>query len=379
MLALTATAGMLRAQQPTDRLRVTVAPATVLTERRDRMQFVNCDLTVTNTGTDRLRIWEIELDVFDSTGRLVVRKTVNSNGYQPGIVTVAPSFLRPNETIDIFNPFFWFDAGVPLYRLQYSIRYLIENTAADSTRNRHRLPFDFDVEGRLTVIPHAYADKTPLILPLRGRLLVWDGHDFYSHHRRVPLHDPRVVQFGTRANYNRFAIDLIAVDAEGNTHKGTAYNKENWFTYGMPVYAPGAGRVVASANHVPDNWFEGSRLRTPDVPDSDLVEGNFVLIDHGNGEYSIFPHMKPGSVRVSAGDTVRQGQMIGQVGFSGDAIFPHVHYSLVNAAHLMSADGVPIYFQRFRRLLGVTSTTEQNAPVDSGDIIESTANYGGGN
>jgi hypothetical protein len=28
-------------------------------------------------------------------------------------------------------------------------------------------------------------------------------------------------------------------------------------------------------------------------------------------------------------------------------------------------------------LLGVTSTTEQNAPVDSGDIIESVVNYGG--
>lgn len=366
---------MLRAQPPIERLRTSVAPASVLTESRGGAQVVNCDLAVTNVSTDRLRLWEIELNVFDSAGRLVIRKTVNANGYQPGIATVAPQMLLPNETIDIFNPFDKFDAGVPLARLQYNIRYLIENTAADSARNVHRLPFDYDVEGHLTVVPRAYVPKTPLVLPLRGRLLVWDGHDFYSHHRRIPLNDPRVMTFGMRANYNRFAVDLIAVDAQGRTHTGTAYDKEHWFTYGMPIYAPGAGRVVASANHVPDNWFEGTRLRTPDVPDSDLVEGNFVLIDHGDGEYSIFPHMKPGSVLVKVGDVVRQGQKIGQVGFSGDAIFPHVHYSLLNAEHLMSADGLPMYFRRFRRLLGATVKAESNAPVDSGDIVESTADY----
>jgi len=74
--------------------------------------------------------------------------------------------------------------------------------------------------------------------------------------------------------------------------------------------------------------------------------GNFVLIDHEDGEYSLLVHMKPGSVRVRSGDRVKQGQMVGAIGFAGDSIFPHLHYSLMSGptlfkdwggAHLFSA------------------------------------------
>ena len=60
-----------------------------------------------------------------------------------------------------------------------------------------------------------------------------------------------------------------------------------------------------------------------------LELGNFVLIDHGNGEFSIFPHIRLGSLRVKVDDHIRQGQILGEVGFSGDAIFPHVHCALL--------------------------------------------------
>jgi hypothetical protein len=357
---------------PTGQVRVEVAPAAALIERRDGTQLVNCDLVVTNAGTDRLRLWEIELSVFDSTGRLVQRKTVNANGFAPAITMVAPPILEPKATIDIFNPFYAFDVGTPLARLHFALRYLVENNATDSTRNQERMPFDFDVEGQVDVAPHAYAGKTSLILPLRGRLLVWDGHDFFSHHRRVPLHDRRVVQAGIGANPSRYALDLIAVDSQGHAYRGSPYDKEHWFTYGMPIFAPGAGRVIASASSIPDNWFERTRLRAPDLPDSDLVVGNFVVIDHGDGEYSVLPHMEAGSVRVHAGDLVRQGQILGQVGFSGDAIFPHVHYSLISTPRLMSADGLPISFHNFRRVRGSVTKTDADGAVDSGDLIEST-------
>jgi Peptidase family M23 len=48
--------------------------------------------------------------------------------------------------------------------------------------------------------------------------------------------------------------------------------------------------------------------------------GNFVLIDHQNGEYSLLVHMKPGSVLVHSGSHVMQGQRIGAIGFAGDRI-----------------------------------------------------------
>jgi hypothetical protein len=47
------------------------------------------------------------------------------------------------------------------------------------------------------------------ILPLRGKIFVWEGHDFYAHHVRVPLGDPKVKALGITANSNNFASDLF--------------------------------------------------------------------------------------------------------------------------------------------------------------------------
>jgi hypothetical protein len=87
---------------------------------------------------------------------------------------------------------------------------------ADFTgKNRHRLPDDCDFRERLAVSPRAYKDKTALILPLRGKIFVWEGHDLYAHHRRVPLGDPKVQALGITANSNGFASDFIYLDAQG--------------------------------------------------------------------------------------------------------------------------------------------------------------------
>jgi len=50
--------------------------------------------------------------------------------------------------------------------------------------------------------------------------------------------------------------------------------------------------------------------------------GNHVTIDHGNGEFSLLLHMKPGSVTVKKGDRVSQGQEIGAIGFPATPSFP---------------------------------------------------------
>jgi murein DD-endopeptidase MepM/ murein hydrolase activator NlpD len=119
------------------------------------------------------------------------------------------------------------------------------------------------------------------------------------------------------------------------------------------IRAPGSGKVVAATNNIPDNEFDGKRINSPKIPsNTDPNLGNYVLIDHGNGEFSVFPHMMPGSVAVNAGDLVHQGDKIGRVGFSGDSLFPHVHYSLLTGQEISRSEGIPAYFTRFRRLLG---------------------------
>ena len=53
--------------------------------------------------------------------------------------------------------------------------------------------------------------------------------------------------------------------------------------------------------------------------------GNHVVINHGSYRV-IYAHMRQGSVRVSAGDTVRCGDTIGQIGSSGCTTGAHVHF-----------------------------------------------------
>ena len=359
-------------------LAVALDPPKPLIEHRDARQFLNFDLVITNHGQSTLRLTEIEMSVFDSTGVLVLRKTVNSNGLAPAIDIVAKQMLTPGESQDIFNPFYSFATEVPIHHMEYSFRYRRENNVQQRERNLHRLPMDYDVEMRAPVIPSDYQPKTDLILPLKGRLLAWDGHDFYSHHRRIPLTAPTVRKMGIRANPNRYGVDLVVVDDQGRMYHDDAFDKKNWYTYGAAIYAPAGGKIIAPANNIPDNEFHGKQIDSPEPPPGTNPDlGNYVIIDQGNGEFSVFPHMMPGSVSVKAGDAVRQGDFLGRVGFSGDAVFPHVHYSLLSGPNVYEFEGVPAYFTRFRRLLGRKAPDEQRGTVDSGDLVESTANYKG--
>lgn len=353
-------------------LDVKLEPATPLIERRSGEQLLNFDLTVANRSSSTLRLAEIEMSIFDGSGVLVMRKAVNSNGISPGIAVVATPLLVPGQVTDIFNPFYSVPSDVPIGRVSYALRYLREDTAFERDRNQHRLPIDYDVEVRTQVFPQAYQTRTDLVLPLAGRVFVWDGHDFYSHHRRIPLHAGKAQGLGLQVNSNRYAADLVIVDEAGNLFHGDPYEKKNWYTYGAAIYAPGSGVVVETTNDVPDNTYRNKHVESPSLPPSvDPELGNHVVIDHGNGEFSVFPHMLAGSVTVREGQSVRQGQQIGRVGFSGDALFPHVHYSLRAGGDVYRSEGVPAYFRNFRRLLGQKTVTVDSGTLDTGDIVMS--------
>lgn len=72
--------------------------------------------------------------------------------------------------------------------------------------------------------------------------------------------------------------------------------------------------------------------------------GNHIIIDHGNGEYSVLVHLMKGSVRVKKGDKVKQGDALALVGNSGLSNVPHLHYELVQGPDLPHRRGVPLRF-----------------------------------
>lgn len=325
-----------------------------------------------------LRLSEIQLAVYDATHSLVILKSLNTDAFAPSIAIIGKETIGPGEELDVFNPFFHFDSNVPLFELRYSFCLLRDENEQERERNLHRLPDDCDSRQEITITPVRYEDKTSVILPLRGKILVWEGHDFYAHHLRVPLGNSEIQQLGITANSNNFASDFIYVDQEGRAYHDDARKLSNWYGYGKPVYAPGAGVVLASVNDIPENWFDdatGTKIGHPKLPTGKDPKdiGNFVLIDHGNSEYSLLVHMKPGSVLVRSGDHVRQGQQVGAIGFAGDSIFPHLHYSLMSGPELFKAWGLPAYFQNFHRILGKRSIPAQKDTVNSGDFLESDA------
>jgi murein DD-endopeptidase MepM/ murein hydrolase activator NlpD len=80
-------------------------------------------------------------------------------------------------------------------------------------------------------------------------------------------------------------------------------------TSGTPFVAPADGVVILAA----------------ETPFS--LEGYLLMIDHGNGLNSAFLHNS--RVVVREGERVRQGQHIGDIGATGRATGPHLHWGLM--------------------------------------------------
>lgn len=77
--------------------------------------------------------------------------------------------------------------------------------------------------------------------------------------------------------------------------------------HGVPFVAPADGVVVLAATGF-------------------SLEGGLIIIDHGAGLNSAFLHAS--KIHVEQGERVSQGQHIGNVGASGRASGPHLHWSL---------------------------------------------------
>ena len=63
------------------------------------------------------------------------------------------------------------------------------------------------------------------------------------------------------------------------------------------------------------------------VSESSYSYGNYVMIAHGNGRYTLYAHMNKRLVSVD--DTVKQGDVIGLVGATGYANGPHIHFEII--------------------------------------------------
>jgi len=116
----------------------------------------------------------------------------------------------------------------------------------------------------------------------------------------------------------RHAWDFEVRDEDGNTARGDGLRPEDYLCYGLPVLSPGDGQVVHAVGHLPD-----SARGEVDIQHN---WGNCLVIWHGGRVYSLLAHLRPGSLKVGVGEQVVTGQLLAQVGSSGRAPRPHLHF-----------------------------------------------------
>ncbi|MFO1188639.1 MAG: M23 family metallopeptidase [Alphaproteobacteria bacterium] len=92
--------------------------------------------------------------------------------------------------------------------------------------------------------------------------------------------------------------------------------------HGVAVVAAAGGTVVATRDAMPD--ISVKTLGKDAVRNREA--GNGVVIDHGAGWQTQYSHLKLGSVRVRPGQSVKAGDVLGEIGMSGNAEFPHVEF-----------------------------------------------------
>ena len=355
LLALASGSATTRGQEPP--VRIDVEPQPVHVERLGTTQFLSFDFRLENRSAAPAALTRIEVSVYDRRGALVHRKFLFGAGLEHGKRGLPQ--LEPKASAFLINPFDTFDAEVELASLRYDFTFEPEAGA----------PFT----ATATVAPVAFEPKTALRIPLDGRVLVHDGHSGHAHHRRFNLAEPFLKELGVTHNFTRFASDFCIVDERGELKRGKSDANDDWYGFGATVYAPAAGRIVLARGTVADN-IKGEATFTLEEfrKDPSTPAGNYVVIDHGNGEFSLMAHLKQGSVLVKAGDAVKAGQPIAQMGVSGDAYLPHVHYELRTAAEV-NANGLPAYFRDYVRILGSRRIRVARGAVDSGDVVENAA------
>lgn len=208
--------------------------------------------------------------------------------------------------------------------------------------------------------------QTAFSFPLRGAWYVAAGSTFHTGHRWSPMEE--------------FAYDFVQIGAGGATYSGKGTRFADYYAYGEPVFAAASGKVIIAINDGPedvaamkrpeettDTYFQ--RLQKEQFEriagGGRAVGGSQVMIEHDNGEYSFYAHLKPGSVRVKEGDVVEAGAQLGLLGSSGNSTEPHLHFQVCDGPDPLLCAGIPIQWADAELLI-----PDLPRALQSGDFVK---------
>lgn len=167
-----------------------------------------------------------------------------------------------------------------------------------------RSPEETRLAAALHAAQAARRRRVQLSLPFFGEWLVTQGPNGRHTHKGDARH----------------AWDFSIADEDNLTFRTTGRETQDYYCFGLPVLAPADGLVVKVVADVPDN--------VPPRTNRTHNWGNYVILEHAEGEYSEISHFRRYSISVYEGQVVARGQLIGYCGNSGRSSEPHLHLQL---------------------------------------------------
>jgi murein DD-endopeptidase MepM/ murein hydrolase activator NlpD len=214
-------------------------------------------------------------------------------------------------------------------------------------------------------LPILGGTKNKYRFPLAGTWFIGAGPTAHSHHRWVVPQE--------------FALDIARIGDGGLSYRGKGSRLADHFAYGAPVLAAADGIVRVARQDAPESVDDLRRpgeeqaaylKRVGELQDKrmaqggDVIIGNYVLIEHAQGESTVYAHLKTASVRVKVGDAVRAGQVIGLLGSSGNSTEPHLHFHVCDRPDALRCAGVPVSFENIE-----LPYVDQLRDLQTGDIV----------
>lgn len=180
----------------------------------------------------------------------------------------------------------------------------------------------------------------------------------------------KVPSHGTDQLGQRYAYDFFQIDWD---KKGYKFYKSpvlrslifgvqlrDTYCWSQPIYSPFDGEVIEAKDGLEERnpvhmardiaivVKNGLFFRGEYNDDLHEVLGNFIILKKNDGVFCLIAHARTGSIKVSEGQVVKEGQEIAQVGHSGNSTAPHLHFQLMNKPNLMEAEGLPCCFKNYQ-------------------------------
>lgn len=305
----------------------------------DGKRLLVYELHITNLGRSPLQLKKIEvapLHVEFTGDALAKMLTVIGGAKEAGYLDVGRRATA----------FMWI-AVPPEETMPRALTHRLTFDIADATAE----PKESAIDG--IVVPVLRNVPPVLTSPFSGgEWLAGSGPSNTSDHRRTVM-----TLEGRTWDSQRFAIDFVKVGANGDTWHDSRARNENFWAFGQPVHAVADGEVTEVVDAYADN--------TPDqLPPVTLenIAGNHVIVRIADGVYTSFAHLRHGSMRVKPHQRVKRGDVIAEVGNSGNTTGAHLHFQVTDAGSMIAAEGIPYVFDRFTFLGNGADFEESHHP-----------------